>query len=43
MTKLTVACRSFPNAPKDISEVHKPENFRFKSTDQFWCNLVNDV
>jgi hypothetical protein len=43
MTKLTVACRNFPNAPEDSSEVHIPEKFSSKSTDRFQCNLVIDV
>jgi len=43
MTKLTVARRNFPNAPKNNSEVHTRENFRSKSTDRFQCNLVIDV
>jgi len=43
MTKLTVACRNFPNAPKASSGVHTPENFRSKSTGRFQCDLVIDV
>jgi hypothetical protein len=43
MTKLIVACRNFPIAPEENSEVHTPEKFTSKSTDRFQCNLVIGV